>query len=136
MKDGRTHLAYKAEHAVDLETGALVAITLQDADQGDTTTIIETAIAAAEQSEDAQAAVPTPQLLAEIIADQGYHSNQIMLELEAAVCEWRRTKRGPSLHAPDPSSHGVAATSCSPSSPALRTHTVCRNTCGSGDRVV
>ncbi|HYW82591.1 MAG TPA: DDE transposase, partial [Spirochaetia bacterium] len=49
MKDGRTHLAHKAEHAVDLETGALLAVTLQDADQGDTTTIIETAIAAAEQ---------------------------------------------------------------------------------------
>jgi transposase len=58
MKDGRTHLAYKAEHAVDLETGALVAVTQQDADQGDTTTIIETVIAAAEQIEDAQAAVP------------------------------------------------------------------------------
>src|SRR5450432_4293155 len=83
MKDGRTHLAHKAEHAVDLETGALVAVTLQDADQGDTTTIIETVIAAAEQIEDVQAAVQTPQLLAEIIADKGYHSNQIMLELEA-----------------------------------------------------
>ena len=65
------------------ETGALVAVTLQDADQGDTTTIIETVIAAAEQIEDAQAAVPTPQPLAEIIADKGYQSNQIMLELEA-----------------------------------------------------
>src|SRR5271155_275091 len=57
MKDGRTHLAYKAEHAVDLETGALVAVTPQDADQGDTTTIIETVIAAAEQIEDAQAEI-------------------------------------------------------------------------------
>jgi transposase len=38
MKDGRTHLAHKAEHAVDLETGAIVAVTLQGADQGDTTT--------------------------------------------------------------------------------------------------
>jgi transposase len=83
MKDGRTHLAHKAEHAVDLETGGLVAVTLQDADQGDTTTIIETAIAAAEQIEEAQAAVQTPQRLAEIIADKGYHSNQIMIELEA-----------------------------------------------------
>ena len=83
MKDGRTHLAYKAEHAVDLATGALVAVTLQDADQGDTTTIIETVIAAAEQIEEAQAAVQTPQLLAEIIADKGYLSNQIMIELEA-----------------------------------------------------
>jgi transposase len=83
MKDGRTHLAYKAEHAVDLETGALVAVTLQDADQGDTTTIIETAIAAAEQIEDAQATVQTPEPLAEIIADKGYHSNQTMIDLAA-----------------------------------------------------
>ena len=42
MKDGRTHLAHKAEHAVDLETGAVVAVTLQGADEGDTTTIVET----------------------------------------------------------------------------------------------
>src|SRR5467141_5268868 len=49
MKDGRTHLAHKAEHAVDLETGAIVTVTLQGADQGDTTTIVETATAAAEQ---------------------------------------------------------------------------------------
>jgi transposase len=82
MKDGRTHLAHKAEHAVDLQTGALVAVTLQDADQGDTTTIIETAIAAAEQIEDAQAERQTPQPLAEIIADKGYHSNQTMIDLE------------------------------------------------------
>ena len=41
MKDGRTHLAHKAEHAVDLDTGAIVAVTVQGADQGDTTTIIE-----------------------------------------------------------------------------------------------
>jgi transposase len=83
MKDGRTHLAHKAEHVVDLETGALVAVTLQGADQGDTTTIIETAIAAAEQIEDAQAAVRAPQPLAEIIADKGYHSNQTMIDLVA-----------------------------------------------------
>jgi len=42
MKDGRTHLAHKAEHAVDLDTGAIVAVTLQAADLGDTTTINET----------------------------------------------------------------------------------------------
>jgi transposase len=72
MKDGRTHLAHKAEHAVDLETGAIVAVTLQGADAGDTTTIVETAIAAAEQIEDAQTDVPEPQSLEEIIADKGY----------------------------------------------------------------
>jgi transposase len=51
MKDGRTHLAHKAEHAVDLETGAVVAVTVQDADEGDTATSIDTLIEAAEQVE-------------------------------------------------------------------------------------
>jgi transposase len=49
MKDGRTHLAHKAEHAVDLETGAVVAVTVQDADEGDTATSIDTLIDAAER---------------------------------------------------------------------------------------
>ena len=83
MKDGRTHLAHKAEHAVDLDTGAIVAVTLQGADEGDTTTIVETVIAAAEQVEDAQVDVTEPQLLEEIIADKGYHSNQTMVDLDA-----------------------------------------------------
>ena len=56
MKDGRTHLAHKAEHAVDLETGAVVGVTIQGADTGDTTTMVETVIAAAEQVE---AVLPT-----------------------------------------------------------------------------
>jgi transposase len=83
MKDGRTHLAHKAEHAVDLDTGAIVAVTLQGADKGDTTTIVATATAAAEQGEDAQAGVTEPQPLEEIIADKGYHSNQTMVDLDA-----------------------------------------------------
>jgi transposase len=83
MKDGRTHLAHKAEHAVDLDTGAIVAVTLQGADHGDTTTIVETATAAAEQVEDAQTHVADPQALEEIVADKGYHSNQTMVDLDA-----------------------------------------------------
>ena len=83
MKDGRTHLAHKAEHAVDLETGAIVAVTLQGADQGDTSTIRETTIAAAEQVEDAQVQLADPQPLEEIVADKGYHSNQTMIDLAA-----------------------------------------------------
>jgi transposase len=71
MKDGRTHLAHKAEHAVDLETGAMVAVTVQGADQGDTTTIVETTIVAAEQVEKAQADVAEPQKLEAIIGDKG-----------------------------------------------------------------
>jgi len=82
MKDGRTHLAHKAEHAVDLDSGAIVAVTVQGADVGDTTTIVETATAAAEQIEDAQVDVEEPQALEEIVGDKGYHSNQTMVDLE------------------------------------------------------
>ena len=83
MKDGRTHLAHKAEHAVDLETGAIVAITVQGADQGDTTTIQTTLPEAAEQLE-AVAAV-TDDVVAvidEVVADKGYHSRQTVHDLE------------------------------------------------------
>jgi transposase len=83
MKDGRTHLAHKAEHAVDLDTGALLAVTVQGADVGDTTSLIETAIMAAEQIEAASAAAGAPTALAEVVADRGYHSNQTLIDLHA-----------------------------------------------------
>jgi len=85
MKDGRTHLAHKAEHAVDLDSGALVAVTLHGADVGDTTSLIETAIAAAEQVEAAHATSPTSAELTEIVADKGYHSNQTLVDLTAVA---------------------------------------------------
>ena len=80
MKDGRTHLAHKAEHAVDLETGAIVGVTVQDADDGDTETCIETLIEAAEQIE---AVRPDGEGLQEVVGDKGYHSNQALIDLEA-----------------------------------------------------
>ena len=83
MKDGRTHLAHKAEQAVDMETGAIVAVTRPGADVGDTTTIIETAIAATEQVEDAQANVDDRQSLEEIVGEKGYHRNQTLIDLDA-----------------------------------------------------
>ena len=83
MKDGRTHMAHKAEHAVDLDTGANIAVTVQGADEGDTTTIVETTVAAADQIEDAQVDVEEPQTLEAIIADKGYHSNETMVDLDA-----------------------------------------------------
>src|SRR5450631_4902089 len=46
MKDGRTKLAYKAEHAVDPASGALLAVTVQPADRGDTASYAETLDAA------------------------------------------------------------------------------------------
>ena len=84
MKDGRTHLAHKAEHAVDMETGAIVGVTLQGADHGDTTTIAETVTAAA----DALDAVATATddhtaVIEEVVADKGYHSNQVLVDLAA-----------------------------------------------------
>jgi transposase len=80
MKDGRTHLAHKAEHAVDLETGAIVSVTVQDADEGDTTTSVETLIEAAEQVE---AVRPDGDGIEEVVGDKGYHSNQSLIDLEA-----------------------------------------------------
>jgi transposase len=80
MKDGRTHLAHKAEHAVDLETGAVVAVTVQGADEGDTKTSIETLIEAAEQIE---TVVPDSEGPKEVVGDKGYHSNQALVGLEA-----------------------------------------------------
>ena len=80
MKDGRTHLAHKAEHAVDLESGAVVAVTVQDADEGDTTTSRETLTEAAEQIE---AAFADGNGLEEVVGDKGYHSNESLVDLEA-----------------------------------------------------
>jgi transposase len=80
MKDGRTHLAHKAEHAVDLDTGAIVGVTVQDADAGDTETSIETLIKAAEQIEVVR---PDGVGLEEVVGDKGYHSNQSLVDLEA-----------------------------------------------------
>jgi transposase len=76
--DRRTHLAHKAEHAVDLETDAMIAVTLQDADEGDTATSVDTLIEAAEQVE---TVVPDGEIK-EVVADEGYHSNQVMVDLE------------------------------------------------------
>jgi nucleotide-binding universal stress UspA family protein/transposase len=78
MKDGRTHLAHKVEHAVDLETGALVAVTLHGADVGDTTSLLATTLTAAEQLAAVQATIPTA-----LVGDRGYHRNDTLLTLRA-----------------------------------------------------
>lgn len=78
MKDGTTHLAHKAEHVVDLETGAVVAVTVQPADEGDTKTIEETLTAAAENLEKV---CPESDGMQELVADKGYHSNQTLVDL-------------------------------------------------------
>lgn len=73
MKDGRTHLAHKAEPAVDLETGAVVAVTVQPADKGDPETVKETLTEAAENVEKAK---PQTDVVKELVTDKGYLSNR------------------------------------------------------------
>jgi transposase len=81
LKDGRTRLAYKPEHAVDLDTGAIVAAEIHPANQGDTTTLPGT-LAAAEANLAAVDATPTVEDPAELIADKGYHSRDGLKDLE------------------------------------------------------
>ena len=79
MKDGRTHLAHKAEHAVDLETGAILSATVQDASAGDSATLPETLTTAAEQVEVVQ---PDGEGVEEVVADKGYHSDKTLVALD------------------------------------------------------
>lgn len=91
MKDGTTHLAYKAEQAVDLETGAIVAITTHGGAAGDSESVQETLPAAGEAIAE-QIATPTApgqykvheQGLREVVTDKGYHSGAGL----AAMKEW------------------------------------------------
>ena len=92
MKDGRTHLAYKAEHAVDLETGAVVALTVQPGDRGDTASMRATLSEAgcrvtemAGQAAQADAVGPVETVsevgVERVVADKGYHSKQALQDL-------------------------------------------------------
>jgi len=93
LKDGRTHLAYKAEHAVDLETGAVVAVTVCGGAVGDTQTILETLPQAGEHIAEVACTTNRPEVgerakgdgPQEAVADKGYHSNdtlQAMAEVQ------------------------------------------------------
>ena len=81
LKDGRTHLAYKPEHAMDLDTGAVVTAEVHAADQGDTATMPDTLANAIEHLTAVDAA-PTPEAPAELIADKGYHSRDALKALD------------------------------------------------------
>ena len=76
MKDGRTHLAHKAEHAVDLSSGALLAITLAPANEGDTTTVHKTLAEAETVAREIH-----PLGVEELVADKGYHSGETLKTL-------------------------------------------------------
>jgi len=90
MKDGRTHLAHKAEHAVDMETGAVLAVTVQPANAGHTHTVHETLAQAAEHlaivaeavNDATGAEMVQPEGPVEVVADKGYHSRDVVCEIE------------------------------------------------------
>src|SRR6202049_4639669 len=91
MKDDRTHLAHKAEHAVDLKTGAILAVTLQEADQGDTTTVLETLVQAGENVAEligTEGPEQKPQMhlkgIEEVVTDKGYHSGAVLVDMKSA----------------------------------------------------
>ena len=92
MKNGSTHLAHKAEHAVDMETGAVLAVTLQEADQGDTATVMETLLQAGENvaeltvTEAEKAPEEKPQMhlqgVVAVVTDKGYHSGEVLVDVK------------------------------------------------------
>lgn len=88
MKDGRTHLAHKQEHAVDMDTGAVLGVTIAGGAEGDTTTLGDTLEEADENlqevrrdADDTTSKRIEPQIR-ELVADKGYHSNAVMTALE------------------------------------------------------
>ena len=115
MKDGRTHLAYKNEHAVDLDTGAIVAVTVQEADKGDTQSL-PTTLEQAEASlvairEESVRAVRPESEIEEVVADKGYHSDETLRRCEEKgirtyVSEPKRQRRWKGKSAQQKTVHG------------------------------
>jgi transposase len=78
MKDGRTHFAYKAEHAVDVDSDVMVAAEIYQADEADTETVLATVTTAREQLE----AVECERTVEEVLGDKGYHKAETIMLLE------------------------------------------------------
>lgn len=105
LKDGRTALAFKAENAVDMETGAIVAVTTHGGAAADTATVETTVLEAGEtvasligeQTPEGEYPVH-PGGVEEVVADKGYHSNEVVqtlaeMELRTYIAEPERGKR-------------------------------------------
>jgi transposase len=105
MKDGHTALAYKAENAVDMETGAIVAVTTHSGAAADSVTVVETTVKAGlavaelidQPTADGEYKV-NPDGVRELVADKGYHSNDVLrtmteMELRTYIAEPERGER-------------------------------------------
>ena len=114
MKDGRTRLACKPEHAVDLDTGAAVAVEIHAADAGDTETLPDT-LERAEANMAAAGAAPAPDAPAECVADKGCHSRDVLKCMDggpwkARIAEPSRAARARRAGAATPTRAGQFAT--------------------------
>ena len=88
MKDGSTHLAFKPEHAVDLDTGVVVAAPIHSADAGDTATLGPT-LEEAQKNLTAVGLAPTSEDPSDLVADKGYHSRDGLKGLDGGPWKTR-----------------------------------------------
>lgn len=107
LKDGRTRLAYKPEHVVDLETGAIVGVQVHSADRADSATLEESLEGALEKLEHVRAGPGSSEKTVEgdddsdgedrgpregwkhspprsmaVVADKGYHKAALLRRLK------------------------------------------------------
>jgi len=116
MKDGSTHLAYKPEHAVDLDTGVIVAAPIHSADEGDTATLDPT-LAEAARNLSAAGVAPTPGDPCDLAADKGYFSRDVLKDLDDSPWKTRIAEPRPSKgylrwHGDDEARAAVYANRC------------------------
>jgi transposase len=94
LKDGRTHLAYKAEHVVDLKSDVILAAEIYPADHADTQTLVDSVLGAVENVQQAGSQIE----IEEIVADKGYHAAETIelaqdLNFRTYIPERKRTHR-------------------------------------------
>ena len=113
MKDGTTHLAYKPEHAVDLDTGVIVAAPIHPADEGDTATLPGTLEAAAHNLAEVGLA-PSVEEPCVLVGDKGYHSRDGLRDLDGGIWKTRISEPKPAKgylrwHGDEAARHAVYA---------------------------
>jgi transposase len=89
------HGIYKPEHAVDLDTGVIVAAPIHPADEGDTTTL-EPTLEEAQKNLSAVDLAPTPEDPCDLVADKGYHSRAVLKDLDEGPWKTRIAEPLPS----------------------------------------
>ena len=132
MKDGTTHLAYKPEHAVDLDTGVVVAAPIHPADEGDTTTLSPTLEAAARNLE-AVGLRPSEEEPCVLVADKGYHAREQLKALDGGVWKTRIAEPEPAKgylrwHGDEAAQRAVYANRARLRSGSARNHAPARRT--------